>query len=38
VTNLGAGFSGIAARFSAPLQVLRLILRRHQPRGWSVSR
>ena len=38
VTNLGAGFSGVAARFSAPPQVLRLILRRHQPRSWSVSR
>ena len=38
VTNLGAGFSGVAARFSAPPQVLRLILRRHQPRSWNLSR
>jgi predicted MPP superfamily phosphohydrolase len=28
VTNIGAGFSGVAARFSAPPQALRLILRR----------
>jgi predicted MPP superfamily phosphohydrolase len=37
VTNLGAGFSGVAARFSAPPQVLRLVLRRHQPRSWVDS-
>jgi predicted MPP superfamily phosphohydrolase len=35
VTNLGAGFSGVAARLNAPPQVLRLTLRRHQPRSFS---
>jgi uncharacterized protein len=34
VTNIGAGFSGVAARFNAPPQALRLVLRRHQPRRW----